>query len=114
MENSTDLVYAAVGKTVMALDRFTGHPVWRFKLPGGWLTTSITTLTVSGNEVYAARAGYMYCLDRFSGQVLWERGLRGGSGTVLLALPGDSDAEQMAVAEMVAQQQRAAAVAASG
>lgn len=91
MEQSADLVYAAAGRTILALDRSTGHPVWQFKIPG-FFKSGLATLLISGNELYAGRGGYLYCLDRWTGHVLWERGLKGGGGTVLLAAPGaDTD-----------------------
>ncbi|HYE03684.1 MAG TPA: PQQ-binding-like beta-propeller repeat protein [Phycisphaerales bacterium] len=112
MDTDTDLIYAAAGRRVLALDRFTGRPVWQIKMPGGFFASGITTLAVRANELYAARGGYLYCLDRHSGEVLWERGLKAGSGTVILALGGLDDASQQAAAATHAAQQQGAAVAA--
>ena len=33
MEDVPEMLYAAIGRTVIAMDRFSGRPVWRVKLP---------------------------------------------------------------------------------
>jgi outer membrane protein assembly factor BamB len=113
MESTPELLYVASGKTVAALDRFTGRPVWQVKLPR-LLGGNISLLLPQGAELYVGRGGYVYCMDRFSGRVLWERGLT-GSGLVLMATVGsDPAAQQAASAGMAAMQaQQAAAVAAT-
>ncbi len=115
METPTDLMFAASGRVVNALDRFTGRPVWRIKLPrmfGG----SIVTIMASGNEVFIGRGGYVYCLDRFTGGVLWERGVGSSGGLVMMAVDHADAADgaaQAAMAAQVAAASGAAAVAAS-
>ena len=115
METPTDLMYAASGRIVTALDRYTGRPVWRIKLPrmfGG----SIVTLMSSGNEVFIGRGGYVYCLDRLTGGVLWERGVGSSGGLVMLAtdhMGTDDAAAQSAMAAASSAAACAAAVAAT-
>lgn len=113
MDSPPELLYAGVGRTITALDRYSGRPAWRVKLPrffGG-----LITLVVRGRELYAARGGYVYCLDRFNGKVLWERGLGAKGGLVLMALPGDrGDEGEMAAAAAQAVAQAAAAAASAG
>ena len=113
MDELPELLYAAAGRTITALDRFSGRPAWRIKLPrffGG-----LITLVVRGNELYAARGGYVYCLDRFDGRVLWERGVGSTGGIVLMALAGQTPEEaEMSAAAAHAAQQAAGASAAAG
>ncbi len=110
MSDQTELLYAGVGRTVVALDRFSGRPVWRVKLPR-LLGGSVSMVLPHGREVYAARGGYVYCLDRMTGAVLWERGMNASGNTVLLAMSGMDGAQQQAV--MIAQQASDAAAAAA-
>lgn len=95
MSDAPELIYAATGRTIVALDRFSGRPVWRRKLPR--ILGGLVTIQVIGDEVYAARGGYIYCLDRYSGDVLWERGVNISGGVVMLASShGSSDAATVA------------------
>lgn len=96
MADVPELLYTGAGRTVVALDRLTGRPVWRRKLPR--LFGGLLTLAVYGDEVYIGRGGYIYCLDRWKGDVLWERGITATGATVLMALPG-MDAAGAAAAE---------------
>lgn len=114
METPTDLMYAASGRVVTALDRYTGRPVWRIKLPR--MFGSIVTVMASGNEVFIGRGGYVYCLDRITGSVLWERGVGSNGSLVTMAtdhMGTDEAAAQAAMAAQVAATSGAAAVAAS-
>ncbi|MCB9845531.1 MAG: PQQ-binding-like beta-propeller repeat protein [Phycisphaeraceae bacterium] len=110
MDQTTDVLYVGCGRTIIALDRFSGRPLWRRKLPRvfGGLVTILST----DREVYVGRGGYVYCFDAQSGEPLWERGLAAGSGTVMMTAPG-LGADQSAAVEMVAQQQQAAAAGAA-
>jgi outer membrane protein assembly factor BamB len=109
--DTPEFLYAAVGRTVMAMDRFSGRPAWRVKLPR-LLGGSISMILPHGREVYVGRGGYVYCLDRFTGNVLWERGMGGSGSLTLLAVPG-SDGEQQQAAAAFAAAARAAASAAA-
>ncbi len=107
-----DLLYAAVGRTVLALDRFTGRPVWRVKLPR-LLGGSISMVLPYGREVYVGRGGYVYCLDRHTGGVLWERGLGGSGNLTLMSMgAGDGEMQQASAVAAAAAAARAAAAAA--
>lgn len=90
--DTPELLYAGVGRTVIAMDRFNGRPAWRVKLPR-LLGGSISMVLPHGREVYVWRGGYVYCLDRRTGSVLWERGT-GASGSLTLMAVGDADGEQ--------------------
>ena len=107
-----ELLYAGVGRTVVAMDRFTGRPVWRLKLPR-LLGGHISMILPHGDEVYVGRGGYVYCIDRFDGKVLWERGTQASGNFVLLAVAGDAAGQQQAAAMHSAMAQQAAAAAAA-
>ncbi len=102
-----ELMFVGSGRTVTALDRFSGRTVWRRKLPrmfGGYLTIAATE-----REVYAGRGGYVYCFDALSGVPLWERGLQSGGGMVMMAMAGQGMNEAAAFGAV----QQAAAVSAA-
>jgi outer membrane protein assembly factor BamB len=79
-----DLIFVGTGRWIAALDKVTGHPLWRRKLPR-WYASGPVTILVDEGLVYAGRGGYVYCLDALSGDVVWERGLASGSHPVLMA-----------------------------
>jgi outer membrane protein assembly factor BamB len=114
MDETPELLYAGVGRTVIAMDRFSGRPVWRVKLPR-LLGGSISMVLPHDRELYIGRGGYVYCLDRFSGSVLWERGTNASGSMVLLAIPGAETSQQQAlvVQRAIAAQQAAGAAAAT-
>lgn len=107
-----DLVFVGSGRTVSALDRHTGRPVWRMKLPrffGGTLT-----LLAHEGDLFVGRGGYLYCLEAATGQVRWERGVASGSGLVFMAIPGAAaDSHQSGAAAALQQQQQQQACAAT-
>jgi hypothetical protein len=113
MSEQPELLFAGVGRTVAAMDRFTGRPVWRVKLPrilGG----NITMVLPHANELYVGRGGYVYCLDQGTGSVLWERGMNASGGMLVMAVSGaDADAQQQSAAAHQAAAQQAAMVGAS-
>jgi outer membrane protein assembly factor BamB len=106
-----ELLYAGVGRTVVAMDRFTGRPVWRLKLPR-LLGGHISMILPHADEVYVGRGGYVYCIDRFKGNVLWERGTQASGNFVLLAVAGEDAAQQQAAAMHAMMAEQAAATAA--
>jgi outer membrane protein assembly factor BamB len=107
-----ELLFVGSGRWVTALDRFSGRPVWRRKLPrffGG-----LVTLSASEGELYVGRGGYVYCLDGHTGEVMWERGVGSAGATVLMTMPGLPADQQAAAAMFSAQQQAASTGAAAG
>jgi len=113
MGDNPELLYVGVGRTVQALDRFSGRPVWQVKLPKVF-RGSVQMILPHQDELYVARPGYVYCLDRFSGEVLWERGMNASGSMTLLATAGDGAPQQQQAAGHAAAAQRAAAAAGIG
>jgi hypothetical protein len=106
-----DLLFVGTGRWIAGVDRATGRPAWRVKLPR-WFASGPVTLLADGGLLFAGRGGYVYCLDATNGQVLWERGIGGGTDTVLMAIQGlGSD---QAGAAVDAAKRAAAAAAAAG
>lgn len=109
METTTDLLFAASGRNIQALDRFTGRIVWRMKLPR-YFGGNIVTVLACGEELFIGRGGYVYCLDRTTGSVLWERGVgSSGASLVTLATDGSGNNQASAIQAVVAAQAAAAA-----
>ncbi|MFN0132933.1 MAG: PQQ-binding-like beta-propeller repeat protein [Phycisphaerales bacterium] len=113
MGEQPELLYAAVGRTVAALDRHTGRPVWQVKLPK-MFRGNVAMIVPHDEELYVGRGGYIYCLDRHTGTVLWERGVASSSGMVLLALTGAESVQQQAMLRHQAASDEGGAGAAAG
>lgn len=111
MDDNAELMFVGSGRTIVALDRFSGRPLWRRKLPrmfGGFMT-----IIASEREVYVGRGGYVYCLDARSGEPIWERGLGAGGGMVMMTMHGQSTNDLAVVAAIQAQQAAAAGATAA-
>jgi outer membrane protein assembly factor BamB len=88
---------------VVAIDPTTGTELWRSKLKG----SDIVTTVLQNGRVYAGTKGELFCIDAQSGSVLWRNDLK-GLGFGLVAFGRDEDAQ---IAERVIAQRRAAALA---
>lgn len=110
---ASEMIFAGVGRTITAIDRRNGHPVWRLKLPR-FLGGSLTMMAV-GDELYVGRGAYLYCIDARTGEVEWERGLGSSASLVFLAVSQQAAAgafeQQQMAATMQIQQQQAAVIA---
>jgi outer membrane protein assembly factor BamB len=107
-----DLVFAGFNRRVLALDRYTGEIVWKWKAPEG---TGFVTVMLDGDRLIVSVNGYMYCLDPLFGQVVWNNPLKGlGVGvTSLTSVRGSVNGAEAAAAAAQQQQQAAAAAAAT-
>ncbi len=103
MPDLPELLFTGTGRTVTAIDRLTGRPVWRVKV-GGVFSSSISMILLQGTELYVGRAGYVYCMEAHSGRVLWERGVGSGAFTLMAVegQPGSSFAAMHAAATATA------------
>ena len=111
-----DLLYVATGRWIAALDKATGRPVWRRKLPR-WFASGPVTLLVEHDLLFAGRGGYVYCLDSGTGEVIWERGMQSGNNVVIMtsalaSMPPGMD--HAAIAAHAAAQAASAAAASGG
>ena len=99
-----DIVYIGVGGHAVAIDRTTGHEVWRTKLKG----SDFVNVSVEGRDLLAATKGQLFCLDAGTGTLRWQNELKGlGWGLVTIAGAGAA-----APAEAERRRQAAAATAA--
>ncbi len=89
---------------VVAIDPTTGSELWRTKLKG----SDIVTTVLQDGRIYAGTKGELFCVDPSSGAVLWRNNLK-GLGLGLIAFGNDQD---IAAADRVIAQRRAAAAAA--
>lgn len=104
-----DLVFVGVNSQVIALDRYTGEVVWKWKSKKG---RGFVSLLLDGDRILAGINGYVYCLDPLFGQVVWSNPLKGfGVGT--MSVTSINGATGSAPQEAVLAQQRAAAAAAA-
>lgn len=77
-----DLVFVGFNRYVVALDRYSGEEVWRWKSPQG---QSYVAVMLDGDRLIVSANGYMYCLDPLFGQTVWSNPLRGlGTGAPCL------------------------------
>lgn len=106
-----DMVYIALNRRVIALDRYSGETVWVWRAP---YTCKFVSLLLDGDRLIVSCNGYIYCLDPLFGQEAWNNPLTGfGTGIASLASIHGSTSSGGAAATIAAQQQAAAAAAAS-
>jgi outer membrane protein assembly factor BamB len=83
MKSAEDMVFVALNRRVIALDRDSGELVWHWPAPkwGGYIT-----LLPDRDRLFVSAGGYMYCLDAATGQQRWRNPLTGfGVGVAGLA-----------------------------
>jgi outer membrane protein assembly factor BamB len=81
----TSLIFIGIAGTVVALDRSTGHEVWRSDLKG----SDFTNVVLQDGNLYATTKGELFCLDPASGSIRWQNPLKGlGRGLVTIATAG--------------------------
>src|SRR5262245_46266714 len=85
MNETSEILYAGVGRTIVAIDPLSGHRFWGTKLPlfGGLISMFLP----HKDRLYVGRRSSVSCLDRATGQFLWTQDL-GRSGLVLLSISG--------------------------
>jgi outer membrane protein assembly factor BamB len=107
-----ELVYVGIKGKVVALSRATGEMRWSQDLGAGFLSGSFVHVVVDGNDVFASTQGEITCLDADTGQIRWQNPLRGyGLGIASIATQNANSPANL-VAQIIAQQQAAAASAA--
>lgn len=104
-----ELVYVGIKGKVVALSRTTGEIVWSANLDAGFLNTAFVHVVVDGDDVFATTQGEVSCLDAATGQIRWQNPLRGyGLGIASIATRNACSPADL-VAQIIAQQQAAAA-----
>lgn len=78
-----DLVFAALNRRVVALDRYDGSIVWTWKAPQ---SGKYVSMLFDGDRLIVSVNGYLHCLDPLYGQEVWHNPLTGfGVGIASLA-----------------------------
>jgi outer membrane protein assembly factor BamB len=85
MNDTPEMLYAGVGRTIVAIDPVSGHRFWDTKLPffGGLISMFLP----HKDRLYVGRRSSVSCLDRATGRLLWTQDI-GRSGLVLLSISG--------------------------
>lgn len=93
-----DLVFVGFNSYVVALDRYNGELVWKWRSPSG---SGYTTVLLDGDRLIVSVVGYTYCLDPQTGRQVWVNELAGfGTGVATLAsLRGCAGIPQSAAAD---------------
>ena len=103
------IVLLAVKSQVLAISKRDGRTLWTTRLSGG-MTSDFVTLVTDGPHIYAHTKGQLHCLDLQDGRLLWSNELPGcGYGIASIAIPGGASAPAPGVAQVIANQQAAAA-----
>jgi len=90
---NTKPLYIGIKGTVVALDRSTGHELWRRPLKGG----DLVNVVLDGDELYAATKGELFRLDPRSGAVIWNNTMPGfGWGMMTIGSAGLQQAVALA------------------
>jgi outer membrane protein assembly factor BamB len=85
MASST--IFIGIHGDVLALDRATGHQIWRTELKG----SDFVNVMLDNDRVIAATKGEVFCLDAATGQLLWHNELPGsGWGLATIATASGS------------------------
>lgn len=105
-----DLIFAAFGKYVVALDRYSGEKVWQWTPPKG---AGYISLLLDGDRLIVSAQGYMHCLDPIFGQVVWSNPLEGLGVGVPCLTSANGNTSAMAMHAAAAHQQQNAAAAAA-
>jgi outer membrane protein assembly factor BamB len=103
MKNASLII--GISGHVVAIDPTTGSELWRTKLKG----SDIVTTVLQDGRIYAGTKGELFCVDSSSGAVLWRNNLK-GLGLGLIAFGNDQD---IAAADRVIAQRHAAAAGAA-
>jgi len=106
---ASDLVFVALNRRVVALDRYDGSEVWSWKAPKHGKYVS---LLLDGDRLIVSVSGYIYCLDPLYGQVVWSNPLK-GFGTGIASLASAHGSTSSGAQAQVAAQQAAATAAAT-
>lgn len=106
-----DLIFVAFNGRVLAVDRYDGSIIWRFKLAKG---SGFVATLLDGDRLIVSSQGYTFALDPWRGTQIWYQEFSGeGMGIPSLASVrgGSSQVPPMAAqtAANTAQQQAAAA-----
>lgn len=116
-----DLVFVGGRNQVVALDRFDGTEVWRWKARQGkgfWSSLSspsFLTLALDGDRLVVASAKQVWCLDPLTGAEVWvAENVSFGLGAYPVIAGGQANGQSVAAAATAAAQAAAAAAAASG
>jgi outer membrane protein assembly factor BamB len=77
----TSALLTGIKGQVVALDKSTGHELWRTRLKG----SDFVHVIADGKLVFASTAGEVFCLDGSTGAILWNNPMKGlGHGLVSL------------------------------
>lgn len=102
----TQQIYVGIKGLVLALDSGSGATLWKTDLAG----SSFVTVVDDGPRVYALAQGEAFCLDAQTGSILWRNPLKGcGYGLGSITVPGRPTTQDAAIAQIIAEQQSAAA-----
>jgi hypothetical protein len=106
-----DMVFVALNRWVVALDRDSGEFLWQWKAPkaggGGYMT-----LLPDRDRLVVSAGGYVYCLDAATGQERWHNPLTGfGVGVAALATVRGHSPHDEAASAAATQQAASAATA---
>ncbi|WP_144392313.1 PQQ-binding-like beta-propeller repeat protein [Pleionea sediminis] len=100
-------IFLGMRGVAICIDKKSGEIVWKTKLKSG---SSVTNVTVDGDDVIVYSGGHLFCLDIDSGTEKWSNSLKGmGYGHCIIA----SENSASAVAAAQSSQAAAASVAAS-
>src|SRR4029077_10653793 len=98
----SNLVFAGIRGSVVAMDRSSGRRAWETKLKGG----DFVTLLVEEDRIFAGTHGEIFCLEAATGKLLWHDGLKGyGFGLMSIATKNGSSDSAASAAEFVRAQQ---------
>ncbi len=121
MNTARDLVFVGGRNLVIALDRYEGSEVWRWKASGGkgfWAglsAPSFVSIALDGDRLIVASPKRIWCLDPLTGEEVWRsEGVSFGLGAYPVIATASASGQSSSAAAGAAAAQAAAAAAAGG
>ncbi|MBQ71318.1 MAG: hypothetical protein CMJ67_00260 [Planctomycetaceae bacterium] len=112
-----NIVFIAGKGTVVAMDRYDGRVLWRWKGRAGsgfWASLAIspfTSIVVDGDRLLVATPKCIWCLDPMTGDEVWKNEIKDFAGGYPIIAASVSNASSVAAAATLLAAQQAAVMA---
>ena len=112
-----NILFIAGKGTVVALDRYDGRVLWRWKGSAGtgfWAALSIspfTSIVVDGDRLLVATPKCVWCLDPMTGAEVWKNEIKDFAGGYPIIAASVANASSVAAAATLLAAQQAAVLA---
>ena len=112
-----NLLFIAGKGTVVAMDRYDGRVIWRWKEKAGsgfWgslVTVAFTSIAVDGDRLLVATPKCIWCLDPMTGAEVWKNEIKDFAGGYPIIAASVTNTSSVAVAATLLAAQQAGVMA---